>query len=82
MMTFNEFLESAKARVQEELPDAEVKIHIYYHDHEGELELEYFYYDGEWMLSNTVEAVKHLTVDGRDYDEAEVSAFEQVAKEF
>lgn len=62
--------------------DAEVKIHIYYHDHEGELELEYFYYDGEWMLSNTVEAVKHLTVDGRDYDEAEVSAFEQVAKEF
>ena len=26
MMTFNEFLESAKARVQEELPDAEVKI--------------------------------------------------------
>ncbi len=62
--------------------DAEVKIHIYYLDHEGELELEYFYYDGEWMLSNTVEAVKHLTVDGRDYDEAEVSAFEQVAKEF
>ena len=62
--------------------DAEVKIHIYYKDHEGELDLEYFYYDGDWMLSNTVEAVKHLTVDGRDYDEAEASAFEQVVKEF
>ena len=62
--------------------DAEVKIHIYYQDHEGELELEYFYYDGDWMLSNTVEAVKHLTVDGRDYDEAEASAFEKVVKEF
>lgn len=62
--------------------DAEVKIHIYYKDHEGELDLEYFYYDGDWMLANTVEAVKNLTVDGRDYDEAEAAAFEKVVSEF
>ncbi|MBO4687346.1 MAG: hypothetical protein J5636_02425 [Clostridiales bacterium] len=62
--------------------DAEVNVHIYYANHEGDVVLEYFYYQDEWVLSNTVEALKKLTIDGRDYDEAEASAFEVVMSAF
>ena len=62
--------------------DAEVNVHIYYGNHEGDVVLEYFYYQDEWVLSNTIEALKKLTVDGRDYDEAEASAFQVAATVF
>ena len=62
--------------------DADVTVHIYYDDHEGEIVLEYFYYQGEWMLSNTVDALKSLTVGGQDYDTAQASAFEYIYKQF
>ncbi|MBR5974814.1 MAG: hypothetical protein IK020_06485 [Clostridiales bacterium] len=62
--------------------DAEVNVHIYYGNHEGDVVLEYFYYQDEWVLSNTIDALKKLTVDGRDYDEAEASAFEVVVSAF
>ena len=58
--------------------DAEVTVHIYYENHEGEVVLEYFYYQDEWMLSNTVDALKDLAVDGRSFDELESEAFETV----
>ena len=61
--------------------DAEVKVHIYYEDRQGELVLEYFYYDGEWMLSNTMEAINSLQVDGKDYDELESAAYDKIVKE-
>ena len=62
--------------------DAEVKVHIFFEDHQGEIVLEYFYYDGEWILSNTFEALNSLTVEGKDYDSLSESAYEQISKEF
>ena len=61
--------------------DAEVKVHIYYENRQGELVLEYFYYDGEWMLSNTLDDINSLQVDGKDYDELEADAYDKIVKE-
>ena len=61
--------------------DAEVNVHIYYGDHEGDVVLEYFYYDGEWMLSNTLDAVSDIMVDGQSYDSLQESAFDQIVSQ-
>ncbi len=61
--------------------DASVRVHLFYNGAEGEMTLEYFYYDGEWMLSNTLDAISELTVGGRDYDELSESAYNDIIKE-
>ncbi len=61
--------------------DATVKVHLFYNNNtEGDLELEYFYYDGEWRLSNTLDALKNLRVNGKDYDEVSASAYDEAIK--
>lgn len=61
--------------------DATVKVHLFYNNNtEGDLELEYFYYDGEWRLSNTLDALKNIRVNGRDYDEVSASAYDEAIK--
>ncbi|MBP5416219.1 MAG: hypothetical protein J6Y58_01720 [Clostridiales bacterium] len=62
--------------------DAVVKVHLFYNDNtEGDMELEYFYYDGEWCLSNTFDALKNIRVNGNDYDEAAGSAYNDIVNE-
>ena len=61
--------------------DAEVTVHLYYNGTEGDMVLEYFYYDGEWMLSNTMEALKDISVGGRSYDDAAAAAYYDLVKE-
>ena len=62
--------------------DATVKVHLFYNNNtEDDLELEYFYYDGEWMLSNTMEALKDISVGGRSYDDAAAAAYYDLVKE-
>lgn len=61
--------------------DATVKVHLFMNGSEGDMTLEYFYYDGEWMLSNTIEALKDISVGGRSYDEASESAYNEIVKE-
>lgn len=48
--------------------NATVKIRIYYKDHQGDVELEYFYYDDEWMLSNSTDVIKSILIDGESYE--------------
>lgn len=48
--------------------DATVTVRINYEDHVGEVDLKYFYYDGEWMLSNSADVIKSILVDGESYD--------------
>ena len=62
--------------------DAEVKVRIYYGTHEGDVVLEYFYYQGEWMLSNTIDALKDLTINGQSYDALEEAAMSVAASAF
>ncbi|MBR5938123.1 MAG: hypothetical protein IKZ90_07675 [Clostridiales bacterium] len=61
--------------------DAEVNVHIYYGDHEGDVVLEYFYYDGEWVLSNTMDAVSDVMIDGQSYDSLEESAIDKIVSQ-
>ncbi len=61
--------------------DAEVNVHIYYGNHEGDVVLEYFYYDGEWILSNTMDAVSDIMVDGQSYDSLEESAIDKIVSQ-
>ena len=62
--------------------DATVSVHLFYANNtEGDIELEYFYYDGEWRLSNTMDALKVIRVNGKDYDSAAESAYENIVKE-
>ena len=61
--------------------DATVKVHLFYNNNtEGDMELEYFYYDGEWRLSNTLHALKSIQVNGRDYDDLASSAYDDAIK--
>ena len=61
--------------------DAKVKVHIFYQGREGDITLEYFYYDGEWRLSNTMDALSDIMVDGQNYDDVEQSAYEVIVNE-